>query len=97
MARKDNKLVVAIVLLLVLLAAGSAHAGLVAHWKLDEIGGTTVSDSTGKGVGTVLEDYEIVGECYLALLLKDYLLKNANLDIDAELENIRLNIFQSQL
>jgi hypothetical protein len=48
---------------------------------------------SGKGVGTVLEDYEIVGECYLALLLKDYLLENANLDIDAELESIKLNIF----
>ncbi|MHC4645626.1 MAG: LamG-like jellyroll fold domain-containing protein [Planctomycetota bacterium] len=56
MAWKDNKLVVAIVLLLVLLAAGSAHAGLVAHWKLDEIGGTTVSDSSGNGYdGTAVE------------------------------------------
>jgi hypothetical protein len=44
-----------ILLALVLACAGSASAGLVAHWKLDDGAGTTASDSSGHGyAGTLL-------------------------------------------
>jgi hypothetical protein len=47
----------------------------------------------GERMGILLEDYKITGEGYLVLLLKDYLYKNQNLDIDAQLDNLKFNIF----
>ena len=47
--------VYSIVLALVLACAGSASAGLVAHWQLDDGAGTTATDATGHGYnGTLL-------------------------------------------
>ncbi len=44
-----------ILLALVLACAGSASAGLVAHWKLDDGAGTTASDSSGHNyTGTLI-------------------------------------------
>ena len=44
-----KKLIYLICLSLVLGLANNVSAGLVAHWKLDEGSGTTVSDASGKG------------------------------------------------
>jgi len=40
---------------LMLLLAGSAHAGLLAHWALDEGSGTTAEDSIGGNTGTLVD------------------------------------------
>lgn len=42
---------------------------------------------------TLLKDYEIVGEGYIVSLLKDYLYKNKNLDLDERLNRMKLNVF----
>ena len=41
--------------LLVLFFAGSVHAGLLAHWSLDEGSGTTAEDSIGGNTGTLVD------------------------------------------
>lgn len=47
----------------------------------------------GEKLGTVLRDYEIIGEGYLVPLLAGYLRKNKDLDIDAELDNTKFIMF----
>ncbi len=47
----------------------------------------------GQRTGVVLKDYKIVGDYYLIPLLKDYLYKGKNLDIDTELDKLKLNMF----
>ena len=47
----------------------------------------------GGRMGIVFKNYKIVGEDYLVPLLKDYLCKNKNLDIDAQLDDLKFNIF----
>jgi len=47
----------------------------------------------GQRTGIVLKDYEIVGEGYLVPLLKDYLCKNKSLDLDGQLDSIKLKMF----
>ena len=44
-------------------------------------------------MGKVSGDYEIVAEGHVVPLLKDYLGKSANSDIDARLDRVKLNIF----
>lgn len=46
----------------------------------------------GKRMGMVLRDYEIVGDKYLILLLKDYICENRDLDIDKELNDLKFNV-----
>jgi len=47
----------------------------------------------GQRIGLVLKDYKIVGEAYLVPLLKAYLCRNKSLDIDAQLDGLKLDIF----
>lgn len=47
----------------------------------------------GQRMGIAVKNYEIVGEGYLVPLLKDYLCKNKNLDIDAQLDSFKFNVF----
>ena len=43
-----RRLTLPISIVLMLCLAGTARAGLIGHWKLDEGSGTTVKDSSGK-------------------------------------------------
>ena len=47
----------------------------------------------GNRMGMAVEDYEIIGECWLVPLLKDYLCANRSLNIDAQLDCYRLDVF----
>jgi len=47
----------------------------------------------GQRMGIVLKDYEIAGEGYLLVMLKDYLSENKTLDIDAQLDSLQFNVF----
>jgi hypothetical protein len=47
----------------------------------------------GERMGVVLKDYKITGEYYQVSLLRDYLCKNKDLDVDAQLDSLKLNIF----
>jgi hypothetical protein len=44
-----------------LLAAGPLSAGLVSHWRLDEMGGTTAGDSAGANAGTLSGSVSFTG------------------------------------
>lgn len=46
----------------------------------------------GERVGVILEDYEIVGEGHLFVLLRDYFSKKGSLEIDALLDRLRVNV-----
>ena len=46
----------------------------------------------GKRLGLRLKDYKIVGEGHLVPIVKDYLSKSKNLDIDAQLDSLKLKI-----
>jgi hypothetical protein len=60
-----RKLVCLFTFIVVLGAAGSARAGLVGYWKLDEGSGTMVSDSSGNGHdGTIEGDPQWVAGMY---------------------------------
>jgi hypothetical protein len=58
MAKKTNLRLMAMAIMVVLIGAGSAWAGLtdglVAHWKLDETSGTVADDSAGGNDGTLI-------------------------------------------
>ncbi len=47
----------------------------------------------GSRMGIALKDYKIIGEGYVVPLLRDYLAKSENSEIDAQLDNVELNIF----
>ncbi len=47
----------------------------------------------GELLGVGLTEYEILGEGYLVLLLKEYLSGKQDLDLDAQLDSLELNIF----
>lgn len=47
----------------------------------------------GKRMGMVMKNYRLEGEGFLVVLLRDYLKKNNDIDLDAELDGMQLNIF----
>jgi hypothetical protein len=47
----------------------------------------------GETMGMTLKDYEIVGDIFLISLLKDYFRDKKNLDVDAQLDSLSLNVF----
>lgn len=47
----------------------------------------------GNRMGMAVEDYEIIGDGWLVPLLKDYLCENRSLDIDAQLDCHRSDVF----
>lgn len=47
----------------------------------------------GQRMGVLLENYEIAGEGFLFSLLKDYFCEKNRLDIDAELDCLKVNMF----
>lgn len=47
----------------------------------------------GERIGLVLQDYQIVDQAYLVPILKEYLGKNVNADIDAQLDSLKLSLF----
>jgi len=48
---------------------------------------------SSKDLGSIPESSEIAADDYLVPLLKNYLLKNNNLEIDTQLDNLKLNLF----
>jgi hypothetical protein len=47
----------------------------------------------GKRMGMVMKNYRLDGVGFLVVLLRDYLKKNNDIDLDAELDGMQLNIF----
>jgi hypothetical protein len=47
----------------------------------------------GKRMGMVMDNYQLEGEGFLVVLLKEYLEENINFNLDAELDGMQLNIF----
>lgn len=47
----------------------------------------------GETMGVLLKDYKIAGDSYLISLLKDYLCKKNNLDVDTQLDSCSPNVF----
>jgi hypothetical protein len=47
----------------------------------------------GRNIGMVMKNYHLEHDGFLILLLNEYLSKNINIDIDAEIDNVQLNIF----
>ena len=47
----------------------------------------------GKRMGMVMKNYRLEGEGFLVVLLKEYLTENTDVDLDAELDGMQLNIF----
>jgi hypothetical protein len=47
----------------------------------------------GDRMGMVLKDYKVVGDGFLVALLRDYLSRNKNLDIDNQLNSLSSNVF----
>lgn len=47
----------------------------------------------GQRMGLVIEDYEIENQNYLIPILREYLGNNVDADIEAQLDNIKLNVF----
>ncbi|MDH4242009.1 MAG: hypothetical protein OEW48_20810 [Phycisphaerae bacterium] len=57
-----KKLNILVFFVLVLSLAGSASGSLVAHWRLDEVAGTTAVDDSGNGHnGTISGNPQWVG------------------------------------
>ncbi len=47
----------------------------------------------GQRMGLVIEDYDIVDQRYLVPILKEYLRSNPEINVNDQLENLRLNVY----
>jgi hypothetical protein len=47
----------------------------------------------GQRIGLVLQDYQIVDQAHLTPILRDYLAKNEDGDIDSQLDNLKFSVF----